>query len=230
VVNAHRIAAGAAVASLLGMGGAAALVGTGQERAASAPAGWDALPTPQVKGVMSLEEVLAARRSVRDFSDRPLTRAELGQLCWAGQGLTGSGRRTAPSAGALYPIELYVATAEGVAHYRPSEHKLEPHQAGDVRPALRGAALDQAAVAQAPACFVIAADPARTARKYTARAERYCFLEAGHVAQNLLLQATALQLAGVPVGAFQDEAVAVALKLPPEQRVLYLVPIGHPRP
>lgn len=223
----HGIMTGAVI--LAGLGGAAALVGLGQERAASGPVDRGALPAPQIRGTMSLEEAIAARRSVREFSDRPLTRAELGQLCWASQGLTGAERRAAPSAGALYPIELYVVTAEGVAHYRPGEHRLEPHQAGDLRAALRRAALDQDTVTQAPACIVIAAEPARTARKYSTRAERYCLLEAGHVAQNLLLQATALGLAGVPVGAFQDEAVAAALKLPPEQRVLYLVPIGHPR-
>jgi SagB-type dehydrogenase family enzyme len=151
-------------------------------------------------------------------------------LCWAGQGVTDSQRgfRASPSAGALYPIELYLVTAEGVKHYRPTGHRLGQHLPGDLRQQLQEAALDQECIGRAPGCFVVTAVVERTARKYGRRAERYCFMEAGHVAQNILLQATALNLGGVPVGAFEDKEVASVLKLPKNQRVLYLVPVGHP--
>lgn len=189
----------------------------------------DRLPPPKMKGSMSLEQAIAQRRSVRSFTDQSLTREELSQLCWAAQGITdqAKGRRAAPSAGALYPIELYVVTSDNVEHYVPKEHRLERHAAGNHRQALQAAAYGQNSAGQASVCFVIAAVVERTAKKYGPRAERYCFLEAGHVAQNLLLQATALSLAGVPAGAFEDDDVAKALELPPDQRVLYLVPIGH---
>lgn len=187
-----------------------------------------ALPPPQLKGDMSLEEALAARRSVRKFQPTPLTAEQIGQLCWAAQGISDKARglRTAPSAGATYPLELYVVTAEGVRRYLPSAHALDSHLADDVREALCRAALGQRCVAQAPAVFVIAADVSRTARKYGDRARRYVDIEVGHAAQNLLLQAVALDLGAVPVGAFDDAEVAKALKLPAEHAPLYLIPVG----
>ena len=189
------------------------------------------LPPPAFSGHMSLEEALAQRRSVRSFADQTLTREDISQLCWAAQGITDDreGLRTAPSAGALYPVELYVVGAECVEHYRPRGHILERYLDGDIRGALKAAALDQNSVGEAPTCMVITAVVERTARKYGPRAERYCFMEAGHIAQNILLQATALHLAGVPVGAFEDEKVDAVLKLPPGQHALYLIPIGHPK-
>lgn len=190
-----------------------------------------ALPPPVVPGQMSLEQAITERRSVRAFLDQPLTIEDIAQLCWAGQGITDSQRgfRASPSAGALFPIELYVVTADGVDHYLPRGHRLERHLAQNVRGALQEAALGQDSVGQAPACMVITAVVERTARKYGRRAQRYCFIEAGHVAQNILLQATALQLAGVPVGAFEDQKIASVLKLPQTHQVLYLLPVGHPR-
>lgn len=189
------------------------------------------LPAPAPKGRMSLEETLAARRSVRLFADKPLTLEQIAQLCWAAQGITEPqrGLRTAPSAGAKYPMELYVVSAEGVDHYVPASHAFERHLPGDLRPALQQAAYSQECIRQAPACFVVAADVQRTASKYGDRAERYCFIEAGHIGQNVLLQATASDLAGVPVGAYDDDAVAAKLRLPANLRVLYLLPIGHPQ-
>jgi SagB-type dehydrogenase family enzyme len=190
-----------------------------------------ALPAPRKAGKMSVEEAIARRRSVREFAEKPLTKAQIAQLCWAGQGITdrAEGLRASPSAGALYPIELYVVTAAGVDRYAPDSHALRRHLAEDVRPALQAAALGQEPVGEAPVTFVVAAVVERTARKYGRRAERYCFMEAGHVAQNILLQATALGLAGVPVGAFDDEPIAEVLKLPRKQRVLYLLPVGRPQ-
>ncbi|HET7091386.1 MAG TPA: SagB/ThcOx family dehydrogenase [Anaerolineae bacterium] len=190
-----------------------------------------ALPTPQLKGRLTLEEALALRRSVRDFSDTPLTLAELGQLLWAGQGVTHpAGLRTAPSAGALYPLEVYAVMREGVYHYEPETHRLTVQIQGDVRQALHEAALRQEAVLNAPAVIVIAAVYARTTQKYgEERSPRYVHLEAGHAAQNVLLQAVALDLGAVPIGAFWDDQVKQVLALPPDQQPLYLIPVGHPR-
>jgi len=214
--------------------GLAALLVAVQPAGETRPAtgGLTVLPAPQTAGGMSLTEALVRRQSERNFLRKPLDREQIGQLCWAAQGLTdlARGRRTAPSAGALYPLELYVVSAKGVEQYLPAQHALRQHVSGDLRRAVSQAALSQEAIAEAPVCFVIAAVVSRSAGKYGERAERYCFLEAGHVAQNILLQATALGLGGVPVGAFEDERVAAVLKLPAGQRVLYLVPVGWPEP
>jgi SagB-type dehydrogenase family enzyme len=205
---------------------AAALVGL----AASTTRPVEPLPPAATTGSTSLEEVLAKRRSVRRFESTPLTQQQIGQLCWAAQGVTDPkrGLRTAPSAGALYPLELYVATAEGVDRYVPATHSLERHLDGDVRSALQGASLGQPWVGQAPAVFVISAAVHRLERKYGERSARYAHLEAGHAGQNLLLQAVALDLGAVPVGAYNDEQVAQALQLPAEQTPLYLIPVGQP--
>jgi SagB-type dehydrogenase family enzyme len=187
------------------------------------------LPAPRTKGTLTLEEALAKRRSVREFSDVPLTLEELGQLLWAAQGITHpAGYRIAPSAGALYPLEVYVITQEGGYHYDPAGHRLNLHKQGDLRPALYAAALQQEPVLIAPAVFVIAAAYERTEKKYgKERSPRYVHLEAGHAAQNLLLQAVALDLGAVPVGAFYDEKISEALSLPADHQPLYLIPAGH---
>jgi SagB-type dehydrogenase family enzyme len=187
------------------------------------------LPRADRTGKVTLERALAGRRSVRAFQATALTRAEIGQLLWAAQGVTGKRYRTAPSAGALYPLELYVATARGVSRYEPASHRLRRVRDGDVRPAIHAAALNQAAVKSAPALFVVTAVYARTARKYgSQRSPRYVHMEAGHAAQNLLLQATALGLGAVPVGAFSDAGVREALGAPVEHAPLYVIPVGHP--
>lgn len=189
------------------------------------------LPTPAREGQLSLEGALERRRSIRDFSDEPLTDAELSQLLWAAQGVTDPrGYRTAPSAGALYPLEVYVATADGFYHYAPGPHDLTQLTDRDLRPALHEAALFQDAIIEAPAVFVMAAVYERTAKKYGAeRSPRYVHLEAGHAAQNLLLQAVALDLGSVPIGAFHDSQVQEVLSLPADHQPLYLIPVGHPR-
>ncbi len=189
-----------------------------------------ALPPPVTRGDRSLEQVLAARRSRRELAPRPLSLAELGQLAWAAQGITDRAqrRRAAPSAGALYPLELYFVTPEGVLHYLPEGHALERRSAEDLRAALARAALDQDAVREAPCVAVLAAVTARTAQKYGDRAPRYVALEAGHAAQNLLLQATSRGLAGVPIGAFDDDAVRRVLALSAGETPLYLVALGAP--
>ena len=188
------------------------------------------LPPPMLSSDLSFEETLARRRSVREYCDQPLTTAEMGQLLWAAQGITSEqGYRTAPSAGALYPLEIYLVTADGVLHYDPSHHRLEPVGHIDARPALYEAALRQEPVLAAPAVFVITVVYNRTAQKYgDHRGSRYVHLEAGHAAQNLLLQATALGLGAVPIGAFDDQEVQQALGLVEDHQPLYLLPVGHP--
>lgn len=191
----------------------------------------EVLPPPQLDGPRSLETALATRRSVRSFTDEPLTLAEIGQLLWAAQGVTDpDGHRTAPSAGATYPLELDVVTADGVARYVPEEHALAWRGTTDLRRALRLAALDQAAVSEAPLVIVISGVVERTAARYGHdRAERYVALEAGHAAQDILLQAGALDLGAVPVGAFVDEGVRRLLSLGEGEAPLYLIPVGRPR-
>ena len=189
------------------------------------------LPAPARKGKLSFEEVLAGRRSVRQFADARLTDPEVSQLLWAAQGMTDAeGYRTAPSAGALYPLEVYVATADGCFHYEPGRHLLHRNSKDDRRKAIYEAALSQDAVREAPAVFVIAAIYERTEGKYgEQRGARYVHMEAGHAAQNLLLQAVAMGLGAVPIGAFQDSRIQEALRLPAEEQPLYLIPVGRPR-
>jgi SagB-type dehydrogenase family enzyme len=129
----------------------------------------------------------------------------------------------------LYPLELYVATADGVFQFDPLGHRLLTIDTTDRRDELYRAALSQDSVLHAPAVFIVTAVYERTERKYgPQRAPRYVHLETGHAAQNLLLQAVALNLGAVPIGAFHDEQVQQALGLPPDHAPLYLIPTGHP--
>lgn len=193
------------------------------------------LPEPACDGVISLERALASRRSTRDYSSEPLSLEHLSQLLWAAQGITGSDSRfrTAPSAGALHPLEVYVVAAEvkaleaGVYHYLPAEHSLELVSRGDKRADVSTAALSQQAPLRAPAVIAIAAVYSRSSAKYGARANRYVPMDAGHAAQNVLLQATALDLGAVPMGAFDDEQLRKALGASVEEDPLYLIPVGH---
>jgi len=190
------------------------------------------LPRPRYQSQTSVEQALSRRRSVRDFRDRPLVLSELSQLLWAAQGITHrSGYRAAPSAGALYPLVVYVLVGNingidvGTYKYLPHEHSLLHYASGDKRMALRQAALDQPAVSSAAAVFVICAVYERTTRTYGKRGIRYVHMEAGHAAQNVYLQALSLQLGTVALGAFDDEQVKEVLALREEQP-LYLMPVG----
>jgi SagB-type dehydrogenase family enzyme len=189
-----------------------------------------ALPTARLTGGISLEEALATRRSVREFTAQRLAWEEVSQLLWSAQGTTDPrGLRTAPSAGALYPLEVYVVLPDGAYHYLAERHTVERVSDRDLREDLWRAGLRQDALRQAPAVFVITAVYERTEAKYGERAERYVELEAGHAAQNLLLEAVALDLGAVPIGAFDDDQVGAALSLPADHKPLYLIPVGHPR-
>ena len=194
------------------------------------------LPAPQRDGKVSLERSLATRRSVRAYRDEALKLAELSQLLWAAQGITGGDRlRTAPSAGALYPLEVYVLAgkveglASGIYKYRPERHELAPVAKEDRRRALADAALGQQFIAQAPAVFVIAGVYERTARRYGERAPRYVHIEVGHAGQNICLQAVALGLGSVPVGAFRDPDVKRVVGMADDEAPLYIIPVGQPR-
>lgn len=183
---------------------------------------------------VTLEQALRQRRSVRRYAARPLELAQVSRLLWAAQGVTGPADhyRTVPSAGALHPLELYLVAGEvsglapGVYHYRAPDGALDKVKDGDLRQALYDAALAQDCVRSAPASVVISADYQRTARKYGDRAQRYVHIDAGHASQNLYLQATALGLGTVAVGAFEDAELGEALGIP--SAPLLILPIGWP--
>jgi SagB-type dehydrogenase family enzyme len=186
------------------------------------------LPEPRYRGPLSLEEAVRARRSVREFRPEPLTASEISQLLWATQGVTGDqGYRAAPSAGAFYPLEVYVLTSEGLDHHEVEEHALRRVAAGDTRAELRSVSFDQSCITSAPAVFVFSAVYDRTCREYGSRGRMYVHMDVGHAAQNLLLQAEAMGLAGVPVAAFDPAEVSRILSLPAEEDPVYLVPIGR---
>lgn len=187
------------------------------------------LPAPATNGAMSLEQALARRRSVRQFAADPLPLSYIGQLFWSAQGITSpDGKRAAPSAGGLYPLELYALTDEDVLHYLPEGHRAEARPARRWRDALQRAAFGQEVAAGAPAVIIVTADPARTEAKYGPLAADFVQREAGHATENLLLQATALGIAAVPVGGIDAAAVAEILALPPNMIVVYIIPVGHP--
>lgn len=191
------------------------------------------LPPPVRKGHITLEEALSQRRSIRNYAARPLTIEEIGQLLWAAQGISGpGGKRTAPSAGALYPLEIYCVVGEvegvpaGVYRYLPGSHQLVRTVAGDLRHALYRAAQNQSPVKDAPISLVFTGVYARTTAKYGARGERYVHLEAGHASQNVYLQAEGLDLGTVAIGAFLDDEVREILRVGGEETPLYIMPVG----
>ena len=193
------------------------------------------LPSPRIQSQISVEAALLTRRSVRTYSDAPLTLPEAGQLLWAAQGITDpNGFRTAPSAGALYPLELYLVVksvdrlSPGIYHYLPTDHQLRLLSEGEVSDQLSDAALRQSAVKDAPVVIVFSAVPERTTARYGERGMQYVFMEAGHAAQNVCLQAVALDLGTVTIGAFDEDEVRTILNLPEREIPLYLLPVGRP--
>lgn len=172
------------------------------------------LPEPALKGEKSFEEALVERRSVRSYADKALSLKDVSQLLWSAQGITGSkGLRTAPSAGALYPLSIYAVSynVEGLSPgmYKYKEHKLIKE--GGCK-----------ALYDAPFIIIIAADYNITVRKYEERGARYVDMETGHAAQNVCLQATALNLGSVVIGAFNEEIAGI------KETPLYLIPVGKP--
>jgi SagB-type dehydrogenase family enzyme len=187
------------------------------------------LPAPDLTGAIGLEQTLVERRSGREFASVELTLDVIGQLLWAGQGITDEqGHRTAPSAGALYPLELYAVTATDVLHYVPEGHRVESRSDTTSLAGLGDLAFGQDFLSSAPVVLVVVGVDARTEAEYGALAADFVEREAGHATQNILLQATALDLAAVPVGGFDGARTARLLALPPGHDVLYLVPVGEP--
>lgn len=196
------------------------------------------LPPPRLKGELSVEEAIARRRSRRSYRGEPLELWEVGQLLWAVQGVTepSLGFRASPSAGATYPLEVYVEVrAEGVRgleagiyHYRPENHSLSLVKPGDFHRELSEAALGQEWVKTSAVNFVFCAVFERTTARYGERGRvRYVPMEAGHAGENLYLQAEALNLSTVAVGAFYDGQVSRILGVPENHKPLYIFPVGR---
>jgi len=204
------------------------------------------LPSPQLKGKVSLEETILRRRSVRRYRREPLDLHQLSQLLWSAQGTTGTrGFRAAPSAGATYPLEIFVVVGKqgviaseaeqapeelqaGIYHYEADSHSLSLHKPTDLRPDLARATLDQEFIIDAPVDIVICALYHRTSYRYGRRGERYVHIEVGHAGENIHLQAVALGLATVEVGAFHDEEVRKILGVDEQIKPLYIMPVGKP--
>ncbi len=193
------------------------------------------LPSPRTAEGLSVETALSTRRSVRQFAETALSTKEVAQLLWAAQGITRTGGyRTAPSAGALYPLEVFMAIGPGgdlpagVYRYDPTQHALTKTADGDRRAELSEAALRQGSVRGAPAVMVICAVFQRVTRKYGDRGMQYTFQESGHAAQNVHLQAVSMGLGSVPVGAFRGDPVRRVLGAGENEVPVYIIPIGHP--
>ncbi|MFI5330066.1 MAG: SagB/ThcOx family dehydrogenase [Desulfobaccales bacterium] len=196
------------------------------------------LPPVALKGAMSVEEALKARRTVREFVARGLDLQQVSQLLWGADGLSDPrGHRTAASAGATYPLEIYLVVGEygvadlpaGVYRYLVKEHALEPGVKGDLRQAVARAALHQTWVTHAPVIVVIAAEYRRCTARYGERGIMYTHIECGHVGTNVFLQAEALGLGAGIVGAFEDKDLGQTLQLPKEQVPLLVMPVGYKR-
>ena len=195
------------------------------------------LPKPSYEGKVSIEETIRARRTIRSFKSDSLTISQLSQLLWAAQGVTDeeSGFRSAPSGGALYPLDVYVVVGrngvagleESVLRYLPKRHAIEETAAGDQRSKVAGASFGQDWIAQAPAILVITAEYQRITKKYGKRGVRYALIEVGHVGQNIFLQAEALGLGAGIVGAFDDDRVAETIGASPKHEPLLVMPVGY---
>ena len=191
------------------------------------------LPEPRYDSNTSVEKALQERRSIRQYKNLSITLQDLSQLLWAAQGVSGSGgRRTSPSAGALYPLEVCVVAGNvtglsvGIYSYDPHKHELSRILDNDKRAELSKAALGQSSIKNAAAILVISAVYERVTGKYGERGIRYVHMEAGHAAQNVFLQAVSLDLGTVVIGAFHDEEVRAVLHLRGQEQPLYLMPIG----
>ncbi len=197
------------------------------------------LPQPNQKGDLSLEEAISQRRSQRQFKNQSLELDQISQLVWAVQGITNqtSGFRSAPSAGALYPLEIYLVVGEngvnnlnsGVYHYRPKSHSLDLIVNQNVKSKLSQICLGQDSINQAPISIIITGVFKRTQDKYGNRGERYVYMEAGHAAQNAYLQSESLKLGMVVIGAFNDQNLIDTFQLPDNHQPIYVIPIGHPK-
>ncbi len=193
------------------------------------------LPEPRLESNISVEQALLYRRSVRSYKDLPLTIVEVGQLLWAAQGITEKSRgfRTAPSAGATFPFEVYLVAGDvtgltaGIYQYDYQHHRLLLRRMGDFRAKLSESALGQSSITNGAISIVLAGIFERTTQRYGERGIRYVHMEAGHIAQNVFLQAVALGLGSVPIGAFNDNNVQKSLDIPKNEIPLYILPAGR---
>ena len=192
------------------------------------------LPEPRLDSSVSIEQTFLQRRSVRNYTDEPLSLQEVSQLLWAAQGITDPrGVRTSPSAGGTYPLETYLVVGDvenltnGVYRYQPVGHALRKVLNGDLRAKLAAAALRQSCVKDGAINIVFTAFYERTTQRYGERGIRYVHMEAGHAAQNVQLQAVALNLGTVVIGAFHDDQVSKVLNLPKQEQPLYIIPVGR---
>lgn len=187
------------------------------------------LPVPKYSGSMTVEEAILRRRSERTFHPQQLTLENISQLLWAGQGITDPnwGFRAAPSAGSLYPLTLYIAKSDGIFEYVPDGHKLIQIVKDDRRPSLVRASLGQGYIGEAPLVIIITGNFRITEAKYGQRAYRYVNMEVGHVAENIHLQAVAMGMISVTIGAFWDDVVAKTLELPDTRDPYLILPVGY---
>jgi len=189
------------------------------------------LPLPDKKGKLSLEEALNRRHSVRKYQPGPLELRQVSQILWAACGTNIWGSLTSPSAGALYPLTVYLIAGEvkdlakGLYKYNPGQHSLTAVSLGEFRPDIARAALNQSCLSDASAVIVICADYHKTSSRYGQRGHRYVEIEVGHLGQNIYLQAQSLGLGTVAVGAFNDEKLKAVLKV--KEDPLYIMPLGR---
>lgn len=187
------------------------------------------LPKPILKGSKSLEECIYERESVRSYNDEVIEIEQISQILWATQGKKG-GKRTVPSAGATYPLEIYVTLKDkGYFHYTFENHVLELITDEDLSRKLAEASWNQHFIAEAYLNVIICAIFDRTTQRYGQRGVRYVYIEVGHCAQNVHLEAVALGLCSVPIGAFEDAKVKEVLELRKKIEPLYIIPIGYPK-
>ena len=194
------------------------------------------LPKPNISGRVTVEQTIKNRRSIREYSQEPIELADLSQLLWAAQGVTcEGGYRSAPSAGATYPLETYVAVfnvenlENGIYKYGCIDHSVGSFKSGDFAGELCEACFNQPCVKNATACIIFTAVESRTTKKYGPKANVYVAMEAGHAAQNVYLQAAALELGVVAVGGFDSNKLAKVLGLSGEEKPLYLLAVGKPK-
>ena len=189
------------------------------------------LPDPKYQGKISLEQAIFQRRSIRNYKDEALSLEDVSQILWSAQGKTSDwGGRTVPSAGASYPLEIYLVVGNvtgldvGIYHYLWDKNELEKILDKDVRADFASAAWRQECIRKAAISIVIAADYNRTTKQYGKSGIRYVDNEIGHCGQNIYLQCEALGLGTVAIGAFQEDRITQILKI--KEEPIYIMPIG----
>jgi len=187
------------------------------------------LPNPNLKGEKSLEECIYERESVRSYKEKEIEIEKISQILWAAQGKKGH-KRTVPSAGATFPLEIYITLKDkGFFHYNFEKHVLELITSEDLSRKLAQASWDQNFIAEAYLNVIICAIFERTTQRYGQRGNRYVYMEIGHCAQNIHLEAVALGLSSVPIGAYEDNKVKDVLDLKKKIEPLYIIPVGYPK-